>query len=225
MHDPWAWDWICSDDASLVGQILRNLVSNAVKYTRTGGVRLCCTHDAALVRIDVIDSGIGIPADDLPHIYDEFYQVGTPTYGSREGAGLGLSIVRRLVDLLMLKFDARSEVGRGSRFSLFLPASTRPVSTSRPATGRPAVSDLQHVQNGNGVDLLICDYHLEDGQSASDVIAMLREILGVSLRTIVVTGDTSSAIKQLPGDPHVRIMSKPIDSEELMTAIRSLAAS
>ena len=45
------------------------------------------------------------------------------------------------------------------------------------------------------------------------------------LRTIVVTGDTSSAIKQLPGDPHVRIMSKPIDSEELMTAIRSLAAS
>ena len=54
---------------------------------------------------------------------------------------------------------------------------------------------------------------------------MLREILGVSLRTIVVTGDTSSAIKQLPGDPHVRIMSKPIDSEELMTAIRSLAAS
>ncbi len=82
---------------------------------------------------------------------------------------------------------------------------------------------LRDVQKGNGIDLLICDYHLEDGRNASEVIVTLRALLGVPLRTIVVTGDTSSAIKQLPGDPYVRIMSKPIDSEELLTAIRSLA--
>ena len=70
----------CNDavhsDPSLVEQILRNLLSNAVKYTREGWVRLRCLHEAALVRIEVLDTGIGIPAAQLPYIYDEFYQVG-----------------------------------------------------------------------------------------------------------------------------------------------------
>ena len=63
-------------DPSLVEQILRNLVSNAFKYTRQGWVRLRLLHEAALVRIEVLDTGVGIPADQLPYIYDEFYQVG-----------------------------------------------------------------------------------------------------------------------------------------------------
>ncbi len=110
-------------DPSLVEQILRNLVSNAVKYTREGWVRLRCLHEAALVRIEVLDTGVGIPADHLPYIYDEFYQVGVPNNCSRNGYGLGLSIVQRLVKLLTLKLDVRSEVGKGSAFSLVLPAS------------------------------------------------------------------------------------------------------
>jgi hypothetical protein len=56
------------------------------------------------------------------------------------------------------------------------------------------------------------------------VIATLREILGVSLRAVLTTGDTSSAIKQLPSDPHLRIASKPIKAEELLTLLRSLLA-
>ena len=75
-------------DPSLVEQILRNLVSNAVKYTREGWVRLRCLHDAALVRIEVLDTGVGIPPDQLPaYIYDEFYQIGAPTNSSRDGLG------------------------------------------------------------------------------------------------------------------------------------------
>ena len=83
----------CADcvhsDPSLVEQILRNLVSNAIKYTREGWVRLRCLHEATLVRIEVLDTGIGIPADQLRYIYDEFYQVGVPTNSSRDGYGLG----------------------------------------------------------------------------------------------------------------------------------------
>ena len=99
-------------DPSLVEQILRNLIANAIKYTREGLVRLRCLHDEAAVRIQVLDTGIGIPASQLPLIYDEFYQVGVPANTVREGYGLGLSIVLRLVKLLNLTLQVESEVGR-----------------------------------------------------------------------------------------------------------------
>jgi two-component system, sensor histidine kinase len=109
-------------DRALVEQILMNLLSNAIKYTREGWVALRCLLDASLLRIEVEDTGIGIPSDQLRLIYDEFYQIGVPTNSSREGYGLGLSIVQRLVTLLSAKLEVRSEVGKGSVFSLTLPA-------------------------------------------------------------------------------------------------------
>ena len=66
-----------------------------------------------MVRIEVLDTGIGIPANQLAYIYDEFYQVGVPTNSTRDGYGLGLSIVQRLVKLLNLGFDVRSEIEIG----------------------------------------------------------------------------------------------------------------
>ncbi len=258
---------IVHSDPSLVEQILRNLVSNAVKYTREGWIRLRCLHDAALVRIEVLDTGVGIPADQLPYIYDEFYQVGIPANISRDGYGLGLSIVQRLVKLLTLKLDVRSEVGKGSAFSLALPASSgQDVRAAQPRVVESSVYSseqigearvllvedneavrrsmclllelegyhvtsvatlseaLQHVQQGHGVDLLISDYHLKDGETGTQVIAALREILGISLRAVITTGDTSSAIKRLPRDPHLRFASKPIKAEELLTLLRALLA-
>lgn len=86
-------------DRSLIEQVLRNLISNAIKYTQLGNVHLRCLHDAAIVRLELLDTGIGIPAAALAHIYDEFYQVDVPTNTSRDGYGLGLSIVQRIVKL------------------------------------------------------------------------------------------------------------------------------
>ncbi|MGO9594443.1 MAG: PAS domain S-box protein [Steroidobacteraceae bacterium] len=252
-------------DPSLVEQILRNLVSNAIKYTCEGWVRLRCLHEAALVRIEVLDTGIGIPADQLPYICDEFYQIGVPTNSARDGYGLGLSIVQRLVKLLTLKLDVRSEVGRGSAFSLILPASSgRVVSAPHESTQSPmhgpqigtarvllveddaavrgatrmllrvegyrvtAVASLaealQHIRDGNGVDLLVSDYHLSKGETGTQVIAALREALGISLKAVLTTGDTSSAIKELPRDPYLRVASKPIEADELLTLLRALLA-
>jgi two-component system CheB/CheR fusion protein len=250
----------------LVEQILRNLVSNAVKYTPKGFVRLRCLHEAGLVRLEVVDTGIGIPQDELPYIYEEFYQVGVPTNVSRDGYGLGLSIVQRLVKLLTLKLDVHSEVGKGSAFSLVLPASSGGANAS-PSLSMPCVDNLprqigeacvllveddeavrratsmllelegyrvtlvtslreaiQHVQAGNRVDLLISDYHLNEGETGTQVIAALREILGVTLKAVLMTGDTSSAIKQLPGDRYLRITSKPIKADELLALLRALLA-
>ncbi len=81
-----------------------------------------------------------------------------------------------------------------------------------------------HVRLGRRVDLLISDYHLGDGETGTQVIATLRELLGPSLRAILMTGDTSSAIMQLPGDPYLRIASKPIKAEELLQLLRALLA-
>lgn len=251
-------------DRSLVEQILRNLVSNAVKYTRKGFIRLRCLHEAALVRIEVLDTGVGISADQLPLIFDEFYQVGVPTNSSRDGYGLGLSIVQRLVKLLTLKLEVSSQPGQGTAFSLVLPASAgkrgsgqaaRSTADLAPPIGEARVllvednaavrnatalllelegyrvtpvsslgEALQHVRQGNGIDLLITDYHLNDGETGTQVIATLREILGVSLKAVLTTGDTSSAIRQLPRDPHLRITSKPIRADELLALLRSLLA-
>lgn len=253
-------------DPSLVEQILRNLVSNAVKYTREGCVRLRCLHESALIRIEVLDTGIGIPADQLQYIYDEFYQVGVPTNSSRDGYGLGLSIVQRLVRLLALKLDVCSEIGRGSAFALTLPASndvgtmvhlaasrssvavSRPVGEARVLVVEDNVSvrqatsllleldgyhvtpvaslseALKHIRTGNGIDLLITDYHLGDGETGTQVIATLREMLGMSLKAVLITGDTSTAVKQLPRDPYLRIASKPVKAEELLTLLRALLA-
>ena len=252
-------------DPSLVEQILRNLVSNAIKYTREGCVRLRCLHEAGLVRIEVLDSGIGIPADQLPYICDEFYQIGVPTNSAREGYGLGLSIVQRLVKLLALRLDIRSEVGSGSAFSLTLPASrgqivsgqqqspASPIDRPQIGTARVLLIEddaavraatrmllsvegyrvtavaslaeaLNHLRDGNGVDLLISDFHLGEGQTGTQVIAALRETLGVSLKAVLTTGDTSSAIKELPRDPFLRVASKPIQADELLTLLRALLA-
>jgi PAS domain S-box-containing protein len=112
-------------DPSLIEQILRNIVSNAIKYTHRGRVLLRCLHEPAIIRLEVLDTGIGIAAEQLPYIYDEFFQVGVAANNARDGYGLGLSIVSRLVKLLDLKLDVRSEPGRGSSFRLAVPASTR----------------------------------------------------------------------------------------------------
>ena len=259
---------MCTDcvhsDPSLVEQILRNLVSNAVKYTRRGSVRLRCLHEEAIVRLEVTDTGIGIPADQIPLIYDEFYQVGVPTNSSREGYGLGLSIVQRLVKLLQLKLDVRSEVGKGSVFSLMLPASTRPVVIGCEPQARPphveqpkrsrvllveddaAVRDatrlllkvegyrvtavaslaeaLRKLREMDGVDLLVTDFHLQNGETGIQVIAALREALQSPLKAVLITGDTSMAMKGLPQDPHLRMASKPIRAEELLAIMRALLA-
>jgi len=261
---------LCDDavysDPSLVEQILRNLVSNAIKYTHEGWVRLRCLHAQGSVRIEVIDTGVGISADQMPYIYDAFYQVGVRARSTREGYGLGLSIVQRLVKLLEVQLDVRSELDRGSSFALVLPASTaQNVMSHRAAAEAPAAESrrigevrvllvednssvrramsrllgmegyrvtpiaslseaLQHVEEGNRIDLLICDYHLSGGETGTQVIAALREILGSSLPALLTTGDTSSAVKQLPRDPYLRFTSKPIKAEELLALLRTLLA-
>jgi signal transduction histidine kinase/CheY-like chemotaxis protein len=112
--------WLYSDPVH-VERVLRNLVSNAVRYTQRGKVLIVCRRKGGAVRIEVCDTGIGIAATHLPRIWDEFFQVGNPERNRRSGFGLGLATVKRLVRLLGTRVDVKSVPGKGSAFSLCLP--------------------------------------------------------------------------------------------------------
>ena len=112
---------IVRSDATLLERIVRNLVSNAVRYTSAGGVVLGCRPAGKDVRIAVCDSGIGIEPAQLPQIFKEFFQVANPERDRAKGLGLGLAIVERLAQLLGHSVAVRSVPGRGSTFSVTLP--------------------------------------------------------------------------------------------------------
>ena len=107
-------------DPSLLERMVRNLLANALRYTTRGGLMLGCRRRANTVRIEVWDTGAGIPPAALTAIWDEFYQVGTRTTGEK-GLGLGLSIVQRLGTLLHHPTGVTSREGRGSVFFITVP--------------------------------------------------------------------------------------------------------
>jgi signal transduction histidine kinase len=120
--------WVRSD-AILVERILINLVSNAVRYTSEGGVVVGCRRKSDRVRIDVCDTGIGIPHDQQRAIFAEFYR-GAPHAARGEGLGLGLAIVDRLCNLLDHPIEIASTPGKGTRLSISVPVA-QPERTSR----------------------------------------------------------------------------------------------
>ena len=109
-------------DPVLLDQVLRNLVGNALRHTRRGGVLVAARrHGAHSVRLQVWDTGIGIPADQQQRVFEPFVQLHDPWPGRHPGQGLGLAIVRRAVDLLGHPLVLRSVPGQGSCFSIGLP--------------------------------------------------------------------------------------------------------
>ena len=130
--------WVRSD-AMLLERILLNLVSNAVRYTLRGGIIVGCRRRGEMLRIEVWDSGPGIPEDQKQNIFGEFFQLPAPERNRYGGLGLGLAIVDRLRLLLNHQIDLASTVGRGSRFAILVPmadecvTSTEPVDSPHPA--------------------------------------------------------------------------------------------
>ncbi|WP_313387128.1 PAS domain-containing protein [Rhodospirillum rubrum] len=179
----------CSDD-TLVERILRNLVTNAYRYTQSGGVVLGCRRRGGTVVFQVWDSGIGIPADRLDLIFEEFYQVGNQGRDRAQGLGLGLAIVRRLSQLLGHPVAVRSEVGRGTMFEVALPQASpeemEAAVTSWTATGLPAIRD--------GTLAVVID----DDSAVLDGMALLLEDWGFD---VVAAQDMLEAFEALRGSP------------------------
>jgi signal transduction histidine kinase len=118
--------WLLTDPA-LLHRILINLIGNAVKHTRSGGVLVTCRRGAKQARIEVWDTGPGIPPEARETIFDELVQLENPERDAEKGLGLGLAIVRKSANLLGHPLSLCSRVGQGSRFALTLPL-TAPIS-------------------------------------------------------------------------------------------------
>jgi heavy metal sensor kinase len=122
----------CEVDRTQIERVVTNLLSNAVKYTPAGGwVKACVEPLGNQVRLIVEDSGVGIPASHLPHIFDRFYRVPDPN--PEKGLGLGLSFVAAIVKAHGGEIHVESEAGKGSRFEVVIPAGAA-VSVPQPRT-------------------------------------------------------------------------------------------
>ncbi len=137
--------WVRSD-AVLLERILLNLVSNAIRYTQRGGVLVGCRRRDDSLRVEVWDSGPGIPEDQHKRVFEEFYRgVGADRAA---GLGLGLAIVERLARVLGHRLELRSTVGRGSRFAVLVPiveARAKARDTNIEATALPDAAKGQLV--------------------------------------------------------------------------------
>jgi CheY-like chemotaxis protein len=130
-------------DPLLVERVLRNLLANALKFTREGGVILSARVRGAgsptpVWRVEVWDTGPGIAAEERERVFDEFYQAGNPGRDRHAGLGLGLSIVRRVTRLLQAPLALDSRPGHGTRFALDLPATQEPLTATDPTSADPA---------------------------------------------------------------------------------------
>jgi len=113
---------LVSIDAHRISQVLRNLLENGVAHTpRSGAVTVAAERRDNRLEVSVADTGEGIPAEDLPNIFERFYRVDKSRARGTGGSGLGLTIARRLIEAHGGTIEARSEQGKGSRFSFTIP--------------------------------------------------------------------------------------------------------
>ncbi|MGC4244658.1 MAG: hybrid sensor histidine kinase/response regulator [Herbaspirillum sp.] len=157
-----------SSDPQLLERILGNLVQNALRYTERGGVVVVARSTRTHLHVEVWDTGIGIGPDELPRIFEEFYQVGRAQRDRAHGLGMGLAIVKRLAALLQHRLEVVSQPGRGTLFRVgvpigglpgiqdeLAPADTQPMAIDRPLVVL-VVDDEEAIREG--VRLLLLEW-------------------------------------------------------------------
>ncbi|WP_236960801.1 hybrid sensor histidine kinase/response regulator [Methylobacterium durans] len=259
---------VVTTDVVLLQRILQNLVSNAIRYTESGGVLIAARRRGGTCRIEVVDTGRGIGEGERDLVFEEFYRggggksavgaaAGEGGRGEEPGLGLGLSIVRRMAQALGHPLELASRPGHGTRMALTLPIGTEqaaeeirvaPIATrlsgarilivendqsTADALQRllrnwdaevAAYRDLAAVAAGVGAgsvapDLLILDYHLDDGACGLDVAAYLRNIAQAALPVIVTTADYSPEIEREVAGIGAELVHKPIKPAQLRSLL------
>lgn len=166
-------------DPVLLERMLRNLVSNAVRYTRAGRVLVGCRRRGDRLSIEVWDTGPGIAPEQQARVFEEFVQLGNPERDRTKGLGLGLAITRRLADLLDCPVTVRSRPGQGSMFSVAVPRAPARVGGAivEPTSGPPqvglvfVVDDEVLVQESTACLLEAWGYQTVTGGSADELLA------------------------------------------------------
>lgn len=207
--------WVRADPAVL-HTVMLNLVANAVRYCERGGVLLGARQRGGEVEIQVWDTGIGIPVEDLPRVFDEFYQASNAHRASAQsrGFGLGLSIVHRSAELLDARLNVRSRVGRGSVFSVFLPRCDPVIEAPAPTrTSAPAAPTQVVLVLDNDEQVVRALTHL--------LTALGHTVLGAQAmrEALVLAWNNSAAISLIVADYH---LSETFDGLQAVARLRGI---
>jgi len=247
-------------DIQLLARILRNLLTNAIRYTPTGRVLLGCRRRRQSLSIEVWDTGVGIAEDKLEEVFQEFKRGDAVQPSQDRGLGLGLAIVEKIARMLGHRILVRSQPGRGSVFAVEVPLARR-ISRSRvesPSTelllerlhgARVWVIDndaaicagmrtllegwgcvvttalseedlARQVDNFHAdADLIIADYHLDNGCNGLDVVTTVNERRAHSLPVLLITANYSNDLKLQVRELGHMLMHKPIRPMKLKTAM------
>lgn len=254
-------DVTVESDVALLQRVIQNLVSNALRYTTSGGVLVAARRRGGACQIDIIDTGSGIPKSEQDLVFEEFYR-GKTAPVSEGGLGLGLAIVRRMATALDHQLSFRSRVGHGSAFRIALPLTddapnetvTGGVSDvsfadasvlvieNDPATRAAltrllqswslqvaAFADIASWEATHRTrvapDIVIADYHLDDGAIGLEAVARVRATTHAALPGIVVTADQSEAVEALVIEAGCELMKKPIRPAQLRSLLSYLIQS
>jgi signal transduction histidine kinase/CheY-like chemotaxis protein len=175
---------VVRSDKGLLERILRNLLSNAIRYTSSGKVLVGCRRRGTSLGIEVWDTGTGIPPEDIGRVFEEFYRVEGPTGDHRTGQGLGLAIVERTARLLGHPVRVRSTLGRGSVFTLEAPLVGSARIRSEQATLAEPARDV-----AAGPRILLID-------DDEDVLDATRLLLGLQGFRVVAERTGSAALNE-----------------------------
>lgn len=162
-------DVVVKGDAALLARIAGNLVANAIRYTREGGVLVACRRRGARVELEVWDSGPGIEPRYQEAIFEEFFRIEAPGTGQEKGLGLGLSIVQRSAHILGYRLSVDSRVGKGSVFRVEMPLAG-PATRSAKVSSRLAASQ----QALEGRFIIVVDDDETNAQALVDALLALR---------------------------------------------------
>jgi len=211
-------------DQSLCEHILQNLISNAVKFTDTGHVEVCARQVEENIQVDVIDTGIGIPTDLLPHIFEEFRQGDETNSRKYGGTGLGLSIAKRYTDLLKGNLQVQSVLGIGTTFRLTLPIALDPEAYDEAEINEDTWQNQSNVimsggdQTGKGKNILLVD----DNEPA---LIQMTDFLTEQGYTLQVARNGQEALElmgaHLPDAIILDLMMPKMDGFEILSRLRS----
>ncbi len=178
-------------DPNLLGEVIQNLVGNAIRYTDQGRVALDCVERDGHCCIVVEDTGIGISKDQQEEIFKEFHQVKSRG-GSKEGFGLGLAIVKRLTELLGHSIDVESDLGKGSRFIVSMPIIGRVGEHG----DEPDAGETVTAESASGLIILI-----EDDVNVANAWGLLLEAEGYRVATAASATEARALITHIEEAP------------------------
>lgn len=251
-------------DSQLLARILRNFLSNAVRYTSTGRILLGCRRRKEGLEIQVVDTGVGIREDKLEEIFQEFNRGSQSETARDKGLGLGLAIVEKMSGILGHSVKVHSAPGKGSCFSVLVPYGNQAVMRRATSPGIAALGNLQFkgltvlvidnevsiceamqlLLSGWGfdvitalsyeqlfqhrerledtLDLVIADYHLDNGRTGLDVVYRMKAELAIEVPVLMITANYTNELKQEIRHLGYRLMNKPVKPAKLKAVLHHM---